>query len=67
MQRIALFAALALASGIAFAQNVAVVNNKPIPKARAQWSKRLGPIFWAIFTAPTLEDCARIPDTATPR
>jgi len=42
MQRIALFAAMALASGIAFAQNVAVVNNKPIPKAREDaWVKEL--------------------------
>ena len=42
MQRPALFAALALASGIAFAQNVAVVNNKPIPKAREDaWVKEL--------------------------
>jgi peptidyl-prolyl cis-trans isomerase C len=42
MQRIALFAALALASGIALAQNVAVVNNKPIPKAREDaWVREL--------------------------
>jgi peptidyl-prolyl cis-trans isomerase C len=42
MQRPALFAALALASGIALAQNVAVVNNKPIPKAREDaWVKEL--------------------------
>jgi peptidyl-prolyl cis-trans isomerase C len=42
MQRPALFAVLALASGIAFAQNVAVVNNKPIPKAREDaWVKEL--------------------------
>jgi peptidyl-prolyl cis-trans isomerase C len=34
MQRIALLAALALCSSIAFAQNVAVVNGKPIPKSR---------------------------------
>jgi peptidyl-prolyl cis-trans isomerase C len=34
MLRPALFAALAFASGIALAQNVAVVNNKPIPKTR---------------------------------
>ena len=42
MQRTALFAALALASGIALAQNVAVVNNKPIPQAREDaWIKEL--------------------------
>jgi peptidyl-prolyl cis-trans isomerase C len=42
MQRTALFATLAFASGIAFAQNVAVVNNKPIPKAREDaWVKEL--------------------------
>ena len=42
MQRIALFAALTLASGIALAQNVAVVNNKPIPKAREDaWVREL--------------------------
>jgi peptidyl-prolyl cis-trans isomerase C len=42
MQRTTLFAALALASGIALAQNVAVVNNKPIPKAREDaWVKEL--------------------------
>jgi peptidyl-prolyl cis-trans isomerase C len=42
MQRIAMFAALVLASGLAFAQNVAVVNNKPIPKAREDaWVKEL--------------------------
>jgi peptidyl-prolyl cis-trans isomerase C len=42
MQRTALFAALVLASGLAVAQNVAVVNNKPIPKAREDaWVKEL--------------------------
>jgi peptidyl-prolyl cis-trans isomerase C len=42
MQRIALFAALTLASGIALAQNIAVVNNKPIPKAREDaWVREL--------------------------
>jgi peptidyl-prolyl cis-trans isomerase C len=42
MQRTALFAALALASGLTLAQNVAVVNNKPIPKAREDaWVKEL--------------------------
>jgi peptidyl-prolyl cis-trans isomerase C len=42
MQRTALFATLALASGLALAQNVAVVNNKPIPKAREDaWVKEL--------------------------
>jgi peptidyl-prolyl cis-trans isomerase C len=42
MQRTALFAALVLASGFALAQNVAVVNNKPIPKAREDaWVKEL--------------------------
>jgi len=42
MQRTAFFAAIALASGIAFAQNTAVVNNKPIPKAREDaWVKEL--------------------------
>jgi peptidyl-prolyl cis-trans isomerase C len=42
MKRPALFAALALASGIVLAQNVAVVNNKPIPKAREDaWVKEL--------------------------
>ena len=42
MQRTALFAALVLASGLALAQNVAVVNNKPIPKAREDaWVKEL--------------------------
>jgi peptidyl-prolyl cis-trans isomerase C len=42
MHRIALFATLALASGIAFAQNIAVVNNKPIPKTREDaWVKEL--------------------------
>jgi len=42
MQRTALFAAIALASGIVFAQNTAVVNNKPIPKAREDaWVKEL--------------------------
>jgi peptidyl-prolyl cis-trans isomerase C len=42
MQRTALFAALTLACGIAFAQNVAVVNNKPIPKTREDaWVKEL--------------------------
>ena len=42
MHRTALFAALALASGLALAQNVAVVNNKPIPKAREDaWVKEL--------------------------
>jgi peptidyl-prolyl cis-trans isomerase C len=42
MQRTVLFAILALASGIAFAQNVAVVNGKPIPKAREDaWVREL--------------------------
>jgi peptidyl-prolyl cis-trans isomerase C len=42
MQRTVLFATLALASGLALAQNVAVVNNKPIPKAREDaWVKEL--------------------------
>ena len=42
MQRTVLFAVLALASGIAFAQNVAVVNGKPIPKAREDaWVREL--------------------------
>ena len=42
MQRIALFATLALASGLALAQNVAVVNGKPIPKTREDaWVKEL--------------------------
>jgi peptidyl-prolyl cis-trans isomerase C len=42
MQRTALFATLALASGIALAQNIAVVNNKPIPKAREDaWVREL--------------------------
>ena len=42
MQRSALFAALALASAMALAQNVAVINNKPIPKAREDaWVKEL--------------------------
>lgn len=42
MQRTVLFATLALASGIAFAQNIAVVNNKPIPKAREDaWVREL--------------------------
>jgi peptidyl-prolyl cis-trans isomerase C len=42
MKRPALFAALALASGIVLAQNVAIVNNKPIPKAREDaWVKEL--------------------------
>jgi peptidyl-prolyl cis-trans isomerase C len=42
MQRLALFAALMLASGIALAQNIAVVNNKPIPKAREDaWVREL--------------------------
>jgi len=42
MHHTALFAALALASGLALAQNVAVVNNKPIPKAREDaWVKEL--------------------------
>lgn len=40
--RSAVFAALALAAGIAVAQNVATVNNKPIPKAREDaWVKEL--------------------------
>ncbi|MBA2411241.1 MAG: peptidylprolyl isomerase [Burkholderiaceae bacterium] len=40
--RTALLAVLALASGIAVAQNVAVINNKPIPKAREDaWVKEL--------------------------
>ncbi|HQR54811.1 MAG TPA: peptidylprolyl isomerase, partial [Burkholderiaceae bacterium] len=42
MQRLAMFAALALASGFALAQNVAIVNNKPIPKTREDaWVKEL--------------------------
>ena len=42
VQRTAFFATLALASGLALAQNVAVVNNKPIPKAREDaWVKEL--------------------------
>lgn len=42
MHRTALFATLVLASGLALAQNVAVVNNKPIPKAREDaWVKEL--------------------------
>ena len=42
LQRTALFAALALASSIVMAQNVAVVNNKPISKAREDaWVKEL--------------------------
>jgi peptidyl-prolyl cis-trans isomerase C len=42
MQHITLFATLALVSGIALAQNVAVVNNKPIPKAREDaWVREL--------------------------
>ena len=42
MQRTVLFAILAVASGIAFAQNVAVVNGKPIPKAREDaWVREL--------------------------
>jgi len=42
MQRTVIFAILALASGIAFAQNVAVVNGKPIPKAREDaWVREL--------------------------
>ncbi len=41
-RRITFFAALALVSGIAVAQNIAVVNNKPIPKAREDaWVKEL--------------------------
>jgi peptidyl-prolyl cis-trans isomerase C len=42
MQRFAMFAALALTSGIVLAQNVAIVNNKPIPKTREDaWVKEL--------------------------
>ena len=42
MQRFAFFAAMMLASGIALAQNVAVVNGKPIPKAREDaWVREL--------------------------
>ena len=42
MQRTVLFATLALASGLTLAQNVAVVNGKPIPKAREDaWVKEL--------------------------
>jgi peptidyl-prolyl cis-trans isomerase C len=42
MQRLALFATLVLTGGIALAQNTAVVNNKPIPKAREDaWVKEL--------------------------
>ncbi len=41
-QRITVFAALALVGGMALAQNIAVVNNKPIPKAREDaWVKEL--------------------------
>src|SRR5262245_48234908 len=37
-----LFVALAFGASVAFAQNVAVVNNKPIPKAREEaWAKQL--------------------------
>lgn len=42
MQRSAVLATLLLASSFALAQNVAVVNNKPIPKAREDaWVKEL--------------------------
>lgn len=42
LQRSSFYAALALASGIAMAQNIATVNNKPIPKAREDaWVKEL--------------------------
>jgi peptidyl-prolyl cis-trans isomerase C len=42
MHRTVLFATLALASGLALAQNVATVNGKPIPKAREDaWVKEL--------------------------
>ena len=42
MQRTAFVVALSLASSIAMAQNVAVVNNKPISKAREDaWVKEL--------------------------
>ncbi len=38
-----LFVALAFGASVAFAQNVAVVNNKPIPKTREEaWAKQLG-------------------------
>lgn len=37
-----LFVALAFGASVAFAQNVAVVNNKPIPKTREEaWAKQL--------------------------
>ena len=42
MQRTAFVVAFSLASSIAMAQNVAVVNGKPIPKAREDaWVKEL--------------------------
>lgn len=42
MQRTAVLATLVLASSLALAQNVAVVNSKPIPKAREDaWVKEL--------------------------
>jgi peptidyl-prolyl cis-trans isomerase C len=42
MMKTPLFVALAFGANLAFAQNVAVVNNKPIPKAREDaWIKQL--------------------------
>lgn len=42
MSKTPLFVALAFGANLAFAQNVAVVNNKPIPKAREDaWVKQL--------------------------
>jgi len=42
MMKTPLFVALAFGANIAFAQNVAVVNNKPIPKTREEaWAKQL--------------------------
>jgi peptidyl-prolyl cis-trans isomerase C len=42
MMKIPLFVALAFGANLAFAQNVAVVNSKPIPKTREEaWAKQL--------------------------
>jgi len=42
MMKTPLFVALVFGANIAFAQNVAVVNNKPIPKTREEaWAKQL--------------------------
>lgn len=42
MMKTPLFVALAFGANIVFAQNVAVVNNKPIPKTREEaWAKQL--------------------------